>query len=194
MKLEDIIKGTYSYKNGKLYVDGNVDLGRLELKEIPYDFHYVSGWFDCEHNQLTSLAGCPKKIGRSFDCDDNQLTSLAGCPKEIGGYFNCRNNQLTSLEGCPKIIGEWFDCNNNQLVSLAGCPKEIGGSFDCNNNQLVSLAGCPKKIDGWFDCRNNPYLVSLDEINDDIRNKLVLDYEQLERINEREKIKYLLNI
>jgi hypothetical protein len=194
MKLEEVIDGTYSYKNGLLYIDGNVNLSNRKLDKIPFDFYYVSGYFDCRYNQLTSLAGCPEKIDGWFDCSCNQLISLAGCPEKISGSFDCSHNQLVSLKGSPEEISGTFYCSCNQLTSLAGCPEKINGWFNCSYNQLVSLEGCPEKINGHFDCRNNPYLISLDEINDDIKNKLVLDDNQIEKINSREKIKILLNI
>jgi hypothetical protein len=47
----------------------------------------VRGSFDCDHNQLTSLEGCPQSVGSNFYCSYNQLTSLEGKPRHIGGEF-----------------------------------------------------------------------------------------------------------
>ena len=133
------------YKNHIINVEGNVFFNNEKLKEIPIQFGYVKGNFHCYYNQLTSLIGCPQKVGKSF-------------------FIN--NNQLTSLIGCPELVGDDFSCDNNQLTSLEGCSKKIGGNFHCDNNQLTSLIGCPKKIEGSFWCRNNSKQFTEDEIRE----------------------------
>ena len=115
----------------------------------------LKGSFNCSNNQLTSLKGCPDKIGKGFYCSENKLTSLEGCPEKIGGDFICSYNQLTSLKGCPDKIGKGFYCYDNKLTSLEGCPKEVGGDFYCSINQLTSLEGCPEKVGRNFNCSNN---------------------------------------
>ena len=54
-------------------VKGNVDLDYKNLTEFPdyIKFNYVSGWFACADNQLTSLKGCPTSVRRSFWCRYN---------------------------------------------------------------------------------------------------------------------------
>ena len=98
-------------------VEGSVNLFNKNLTEFPdyIKFNYVSGYFDCANNQLTSLKGCPTSVGGGFYCYNNQLTSLEGCPTSIGGYFDCSKNQLTSLKGCPASVGGNFDCSDNQV-------------------------------------------------------------------------------
>ena len=56
-------------------VIGDVKLSYKNLIEFPdyIKFNYVSGYFDCANNQLTSLKGCPASVGGSFDCSDNQV-------------------------------------------------------------------------------------------------------------------------
>ena len=105
--------------DGTVDVDGNVNLYNKGLDEIPLKFGYVSGY---------------------FDCGNNKLTSLEGSPREVGGYFDCRYNQLTSLEGAPRKVGEGFYCGSNQLTSLLGGPEEVGGYFNYLSNPL------PKEI------------------------------------------------
>ena len=97
-------------------VNGNVDLSDKNLTIFPYfiKFNYVSGYFDCSNNHLTSLVGCPSSVGNDFYCYNNQLTSLVGCPSSVGGDFYCYNNQLTSLVGCPSSVGDDFYCYNNK--------------------------------------------------------------------------------
>ena len=150
--------------NGTYDVNDDVDLGKFKQfvdsnGKLTIKFKKVTGNFICstvdDTLKLTSLEGCPEKVGGSFYCHNNKLTSLEGCPKEVGGYFDCRFNELTSLEGCPEKVGEGFYCHNNKLTSLEGAPKEIDGDFYCHNNKLTSLEGCPEKVAAYFDCGNN---------------------------------------
>jgi len=149
----------YTINNGLVDVDGDVDLSGKGLTKLPVKFGNVSGIFNCQNNQLTSLEGAPQSVGGDrFNCNNNQLTSLEGAPQEVGGDFICYNNQLTSLEGAPqKVVGN-FNCSHNQLTSLDGAPQEVGGRFNCNNNQLTSLEGGPQEVGNTFDCSiNNIY-------------------------------------
>jgi len=101
--------------NGLVDVMGNVDLFNMELKEIPVKFGIVAGFFDCSHNQLTSLQGAPERVEGCFDCSHNQVTSLEGSPEEVGLYFDCSHNQLTTLRGCPEKLGEVLYCYDNPV-------------------------------------------------------------------------------
>jgi hypothetical protein len=156
----DQVCDRYTIKNysinsdGSIDVDGDVDLFRCKLHELPLKFGKVNGNFNCGQNEFTSLRGCPKTIGGDFRCDGNKLTSLEFSPISVGGDFSCNNNNLTSLEGCPKEVGDFW-CTNNKLTSLEGCPTEIGGDFLCRNNQLTSLEGCTQSIGGYFNCSVN---------------------------------------
>jgi hypothetical protein len=157
----DQVCDRYTIKNysinsdGSIDVDGDVDLFRCKLHELPLKFGKVNGNFNCGQNEFTSLRGCPKTIGGDFRCDGNKLTSLEFSPISVGGDFSCNNNQLTSLEGCPTEIGGYFSGNINKLTSLEGSPNMVGGDFTCTNNKLTSLEGCPTEIGGDFLCRNN---------------------------------------
>ena len=54
------------------------------------------------------------EICRNFDCSGNELTSLEGSPKTVGRDFFCSGNELTSLEGSPKTVGRDFYCYGNK--------------------------------------------------------------------------------
>jgi len=114
--------------DGTVDVDGNVNLYNKGLDEIPLKFGYVSGYFDCGNNKLTSLEGSPREVGGYFDCRYNQLTSLVSAPEEVGDSFHCWGNGLTSLMGAPEQIGGDFDCDNNPNL-----PKEILDNMDYIN-------------------------------------------------------------
>jgi hypothetical protein len=148
------IKNYTINKDGSVDVNGDVDIRRKGLTEIPLKFRNVSGNFFCNDNQLTSLEGAPQSVN-NFDCSYNKLNTLEGSPQSVNGDFSCFSNKLTSLEGSPKSIGNNFRCTINKLTSLEGCPQSIGNNFDISNNQLISLKGWPQKIGGGFICYNN---------------------------------------
>ncbi len=128
--------------DGSIDVNGGVYLNNKGLTEIPLKFNRVSGDFDCEDNQLTSLIGSPSYVGGYFDCEDNQLTSLIGSPSYVGGSFSCGNNQLTSLKGSPIIIGGYSHFCNNPIcvvdtsVEIKGEVFIMDTKFDNKIKQL----------------------------------------------------------
>jgi hypothetical protein len=139
---------------GLVDVVGDVRL-RSKLTELPVKFGHVSGYFNCDHNQLTSLTGAPHSVGGTFSCIGNQLTSLAGAPQSVGGDFRCDINQLKSLDGAPHSVDGEFSCDHNQLKSLDGAPRTMSGYFRCSNNLLTSLTGAPHSVGGDFRCYDN---------------------------------------
>jgi len=146
--------------DGTVDVDGGVSLYGRGLTKLPLKFGYVSGYFDCRRNQLTSLEGAPIEVGGDFSCNTNHLKSLEGGPQRVSRSFQCNENKLTSLKGCPEKLGSSFLCEYNQLTSLEGGPKEVGGYFSCSYNKLTSLSGSPEKAQN-FECRFNQ-LVTLE--------------------------------
>ena len=152
----------YKIENYTINDDLSIDVGsyvyldKKGLKYLPLKFNYVSGNFDCSHNKLKTLEGCPQTVGGIFDCEFNKLVSLEGCPQTIEGNFNCGHNGLTSLEGCPQTVTGGFGCSSNELTTLEGCPQTAGKYFDCSyNKKLKSLNGSPQKVEGDFNCSGN---------------------------------------
>jgi hypothetical protein len=88
-------RGTWTLNSeGKVDVEGWVQMNIMNLTQIPVKFG---------------------KVSKSFSCSDNNLTSLEGAPSEVGGDFLCFKNNLTSLENCPDYVGGSFICFNNPL-------------------------------------------------------------------------------
>ena len=91
-----------------------------------------------------SLAGCPDEVTGWFDCQDNELISLAGAPSKVGGDFYCSGNELTSLVGAPSTVGGNFCgnfyCDDNELTSLADIHKQVKSctGFFCYVNEIKS--------------------------------------------------------
>ena len=111
--------------DGTIDVNGNVNLAVRRLEKLPFKFGKVTGFFDCSHNNLTSLEGSPRFVGSNFDCYYNDLTTLEGGPEFVGGYFDCSKNGLTTLKGSPNWVGGYFDCILNKLTSLDYLPEHI---------------------------------------------------------------------
>ena len=139
MKPEDFGITDYEWVDGKLNVNGNVEIKNLKLKKLPFNFGKVAGGFWCQNNRLTSLEGAPTFVGSGFDCSKNKLVTLEGAPEKVDSSFNCSFNRLTSLEGAPKEVGISFHCRNNKLNSLEGAPVKVGRNFNCRNNPLTPL-------------------------------------------------------
>ncbi len=140
--------------DGTIDVRGDVELRGKVLTGLP-KFGEVTGTFDCCWNQLTSLEGAPKKVGKHFKCSHNKLTSLEGGPEIVGGDFRCGDNQLTNLEFSPTSVGRDFSCDNNQITTLEGSPKKIGRHFSFYLNRVEDLTGGPKEINGKLTCHAN---------------------------------------
>ena len=126
-------------EDGSIDVDGDVRIYGKRLTKLPLKFGKVTGYFDCSHNQLTTLEGGPKEVGGVFACSYNQLTSLEGSPKSVGGYFSCSNNQLTNLIDGPEVVLGAYYALNNQINSFEGFPDDFEGVVEFINNPVQDI-------------------------------------------------------
>jgi hypothetical protein len=160
-------------RDGKIDVNGNVILSKMDLTKLPLRFNHVSGHFWCHDNKLMSLEGSPKSVGGIFTCQYNKLTSLRGAPQSVVGDFYCYYNKLTSLEGAPQSVGGFFSCVDNKLTTLEGAPQSVG-DFYCDNNQLTTLDGLEFKSFKSIDLESNPINeIVKDWINSNNREELI---------------------
>ena len=134
--------------DGKVDVDGDVDLRYKRLVILPFKFGKVTGEFNCRSNYLYTLEGSPDWVGGLFSCADNQLTSLNNGPKYVGQYFNCSFNKLKTLEGGPETVLDTYYCNTNKLINFKGCPEDYEDYCSFEGNIVFKLL---KKIpdDKW---------------------------------------------
>ena len=182
MTIDEICK-RYDIKNyiinddGTIDVNGDVYLFNKGLVELPLTFNKVTGYFECDGNNLTTLKGGPKWVGDYFYCSNNKLTSLEFSPDYVGGYFSCRNNDLTDLVGSPKQVGDSFNCHDNKnLIDPKGSPERIGSFFYCNNTPLSSIFN---RVDINFLYAFNFYKVIKDDTVNLKRLRYVMDlYDQ----------------
>ena len=138
----DAICAKYKIKNYTINIDdtvdvnGNVWLYNKKLKSIPLNFNIVNGYFDCSDKHLTSLRGCPVRVGNGFRCYRNKLTSLQYSPQYVeNDNFSCGNNRIESLQYCTKLIRGNFYCYENNLTSLQYHPT-VYGKFYCWSNKI----------------------------------------------------------
>ena len=107
----------WSLERGLVNVDGDVDLYGRKLTELPLKFGTVTGYFDCGWNKLTSLEGCPLRVGSWFYYNGNKLTSLVGCPRSVGSSFHCENNNIREFTGIGYIGGRLY-CDGNPIWDI----------------------------------------------------------------------------
>jgi hypothetical protein len=161
-------------------VDGDVYLWGKKLKSIPLNFNIVNGYFNCGDNYLTSLKGCPVRVGDGFYCNYNRLTSLQYSPQYVeSGNFSCGSNKIESLQYCAELIRGGFSCSSNKLTSLEYHPT-VYGEFHCQYNQINTFENFYYyKEDVYF--RDNPiydvYLLFNDMKLIELANYYGFEYE-----------------
>lgn len=159
--------------DGRVDVEGHVNLTSFRGSKLPIQFgevdgdfycsemmttlegcpHTVKGLFDCDYALIKNLVGGPKKVTKSFVCSEN-VTSLEGAPDEVGGNFKLRDATIVSLEGGPKIVGDLqlykvkIKCRD-----LRGAPEVVKGTLTVERSDISSLEGCPSEV-GSFYCGN----------------------------------------
>jgi hypothetical protein len=177
----DTICKKYNIENYTINSDNSVDVGgdvylyNKRLKSIPLNFNIVNGYFVCGSNHLTSLKGCPVRVGDRFSCHNNQLTYLQYSPQYIeNGYFSCGRNKIESLQYCTELIRSNFYCIDNKLTSLEHHPT-VYGEFYCSNNQINTFKDFYYyKEDVYF--RDNPIYDIYELFNDMKLIELTWDY------------------
>jgi hypothetical protein len=177
----DTICEKYDIENYTINSDNSVDvdddvwLYNKGLKSIPLNFNIVNGYFECGDNYLTSLKGCPVRVGSWFYCHGNNLTSLQYSPQYVeNGNFSCDNNKIESLQYCTELIRSDFSCSYNKLTSLEHHPT-VYGEFYCGYNQINTFENFYYyKEDVYF--RDNPIYDIYELFNDMKLIELTWDY------------------
>jgi hypothetical protein len=182
----DKICRKYNIKNYTINSDNSVDVDNgvylwgKKLTSIPLNFNTVNGYFNCGYNYLTSLKGCPVKVGSWFSCYHNNLTSLQYSPQYMeNGNFGCGRNKIESLQYCTELIRSNFYCSYNKLTSLEHHPT-VYGEFHCQSNQINTFENFYYyKEDVYFD--GNPiydvYLLFNDMKLIELANYYGFEYE-----------------
>lgn len=144
--------------NGKVDVNGDVDLRYKDFKKFPVKFGHVTGYFWASNNDLLeNFEGAPDRVDGDFECYAcSKLISTKGGPSIVkGNYIIYSNFKLESLEGCPEEVGKDFKVGSCPILkSLNHGPKIVGGNYDCDQDvSLTTLDGLPKQINGYLAIR-----------------------------------------
>lgn len=126
-----------------------VKIPNVPISEIPVPSLY----FDCSHNQLTTLTVNDNLSLQYFSCSYNNLNSLH-IPKIITPSFNCSHNNITSLNITDISEINRLDLSYNSLTSfvspilqyisdtsllLFSYPDWAIQNINCSNNLLTFL-------------------------------------------------------
>ena len=103
--------------DGSIDVDGDVELGALNLNKIPLKFNNVSGYFNISSNNITSLEGFPKEVGDSVHCSYNKISTFEYFPNKINKNIYMNKNPLESLEGFYDDYEKLY-CDNKEGLIL----------------------------------------------------------------------------
>jgi len=83
-------------------IEGNLDLDRLHLKELPEILSTVDkidGYFSVSDNRISSLKNCPRIIGESVYFSYNEkLKNLVGGPEIVGKNYGVTGCKELTLE------------------------------------------------------------------------------------------------
>lgn len=137
-------------------VQGSVTISKGRKTLSGLHFGRVTGSFNLNTTDFTSVKGFPTEVGGDLVIDGNQVESLKELPtKKVGRFFSARACGLTSLEGCPEEIGGNLSVELNSFVTLEGAPKIMSDDSEVRcysrgrfgDPPLVSLEGLPPNLD-----------------------------------------------
>lgn len=132
------------------YIEGNLNLSNMGLTKLPnLSDCQVNGSFDCSHNPLTSLRGCPMYVCGDFTCTHTNITTLKHMSTVYDGFvanIYLSHNKLKNLHDmseCCDVFDAFIDVSHNELTDLRGVGRAGDGIkfLDCSHNKLRSLSG-----------------------------------------------------
>lgn len=161
-----------SYNNLGLLNATSLTLIKMPTVHV-YEIPEPSIYFDCSHNQLTSLLTNGSFIVQYFDCSYNNLNTL-NIPNIVTQFFSCNNNNLTSLNISNSSKINSLNLSHNLLTSFVSpALPEVDNpyafadiynstrSLNCSDNQLTFLD------------LNNTQIISVNASNNNINTLLV---------------------
>lgn len=118
-KTQPRIKGKYTIGlDGSVDVDGDVYIHQMNLEYIPIQFGTVTGDFYCYGNNLKSLIGSPKLVGRDYNIYNNtSINTLKYCSDVVNGSVYCSNINIKTLEYLSSFIGGGLYGSDLDLVT-----------------------------------------------------------------------------
>lgn len=93
LKQHGFLRGSIINDDFTIDYHGMITFSHTNINNFPdyIQFNVVDGDFSIQHNNFTTLKGCPKIVKGTFSCSNNLLTSLKYAP-EYAGQFFCHHN------------------------------------------------------------------------------------------------------
>ena len=167
-------------EDGTVDVDGNVRLYRKGLTELPLKFGRITGKFSCEFNQLTSLEGSPKWVGKDFNCGNNEIKSLEGGPEFVVGDYYSHTNKLVNFKGFPEDFEGFSNFTSNPVYYIIiNIPEEKRNKFIYWCNELNAIDDDGNVNEEWME--EVYYRIGLDYTKknvavSDLSSQIIRDY------------------
>lgn len=101
------IKNATLTDEGQINVDGDVNLSNKNLTDpdMTAKFGKVTGNFECQNNNLTSLDFAPDCVGGDFKCSYNNINDFDNLPiKHVGGNFYAYGAEPDKLSKLKSIV------------------------------------------------------------------------------------------
>ena len=92
---------------GQINVDGDVNLSNKNLTDpdMTAKFGKVTGNFECQNNELTSLDFAPDCVGGDFNCSYNNINDFDNITiKHVGGKFYAYGADPDKLSKLKSIV------------------------------------------------------------------------------------------
>jgi hypothetical protein len=131
-------------------VDGSVFIVHFfsdfnKIPFIPIQFNTINGNFDCSHNNLTSLKGCPFKIKKDFNCHNNDLKDINDLNSKI--LFKSIRFHLKWIDEIKQDVWDkyflyWYNKDSNIIYVLKdkisdNIKNKYSHIFNANNFDLI---------------------------------------------------------
>ena len=114
-------------EEGQTYIDGNLNLAYMYLREIPKELGVavVEGDLNLQRNLLTNLKNSPEHVDGDLYAGQNYIETLEGGPEHVEGDYKIAYNKLKNLKGIAKYIGGDLHIEGNPLESLDGAQDTV---------------------------------------------------------------------
>lgn len=141
-------------KTGLVMFDGDLEITEEMVKgnriALPHEIDILTGNLDIRHlSELYTLEGLPTRVlGKLLLEGLPKVSSLVGCPQRVGSIEIIELQELTSMEGFPQVVD-----NEVELYELHYVESLKGMCSDCTSLVLNSLyalkdlVGIPKSYE-----------------------------------------------
>jgi len=108
--------------DGKVRVEGNLDLSDTGISELPPGLYRVEGQLILNNNQITTIENIPDSV-TELHLNNNQITTIENIPDSVTRLYLSKN-QITTIENIPNSVIElWL--KNNQITKKENIPDSV---------------------------------------------------------------------